>query len=542
MENEREIDLRPVFAAALQRWRLILFSLLIVLIAALVWIFFSPTSYQASAQVLIAGTRAETSFQSTQEDRGFEAAQVLGNPLPDQLSLTAGMLQIALSGDVLSRTVSLLGEDVPVELRDTQMLARHLSTSDDPRSGLITLRVSHPDGDLATTIANAWAASFVAHGNQVYSASGEDGALAGLQERYERSRQEYEQKEQALADFIRGDGSEVLGQRLGEYRTAIDSLRLARTTVLSNTAAADALSATELISSYTRLRWSAYTTVISETNRYELQQLSDAYATLRRLELLRPEVQALRDHLAAGGDAQSAALALQLLKVRAFSAGDLPADGLELQAPAAAIASAADVESMLATIDERLAATRARIAQLNEDLSARSPQLPPFDPAANETLLPAYTTILSDNLLQRALDGATAVDDVGQTLAPDTAIAALQREAQQMEAELQRVRAQRFVLEQERDTARSAYASLGLKIAELSSTSSIGEQVVRLASNAGAAAPVAKTSRYLQAALLLVATLLAVLLYIAARALSPQWLRTAAPPATSADVVRTRSG
>jgi uncharacterized protein involved in exopolysaccharide biosynthesis len=540
MESEREIDLRPVIIATVQRWRLIAIGLLIVLVGALAWILLLPTVYQASAQVLIAGTRSETSFGSNQEDSGFESAQVLGSVLPDQVTLTAGMLQISRSGDVLSRTVALLGEDVPPELRDTQMLEQYLSTTNDARSGLITLQVAHPDGALATKIANAWAAAFVEHGNQVYSAAGEGGVLTTLQERYERSRQEYEQKEQALADFITGDDSEVLAQRLGEYHTAIDSLRLARTTVLSNTASADALGATELISSYAQLRWSAYTSVISESNRHDLQQLSDAYATVRRLELLRPEVQALRDHLAAGGEPQNAALALQLLKVRAFSAGDLPAEGLELQAPTAATASVTDIESMLATIDARLATTRARIAELNEQLSARTTQLPPFELAANE-MSPSYTAILSDNLLQRALEGE-ATNGVNTALAPDTAIEALQHQAQQLEAELQRMRAQRFVLEQERDTARVAYASLGLKIAELGSTSAIGEQVVRLASNAAEATPASKTSRYLQALLLLVATFLGLLGFIAAQALAPQWLRTTSQPAQATDVARTRLG
>lgn len=518
MDQEKEIDLRPLVLALVRHWYVLAIGAAVAMAGSWLWISRTPPRYTSAAQVLVVASRMNADFKS-----GIELVE----PLPDLAALVASIAQFATAGDVVQAVIERLGPELPENLRDPAALASILSATSSEKTGIITLGVTYGDREVTAKVANAWADALVTEGNQIYGATRGSQLVSSIQQQSQAARQSYEQKEQALADFVASDDSPVLRQRMEEYRAAVDSLRLARSTVISQTAAIDAIAATEVISSYARVRWAGQAAVIGEAERQAVQRLQDAYAALRRLELLRGEVAALRDHLAAGGDPQSAALALQLLKARAFAAdGDLPAN-LQLQVSPSSGASVADAEAILQTIDTRIVALQASIetqAKALADGSAiRLPEITAGAPPASD-LSAQYADLLSGNLMQQVIGTGVISPTAGSAVSDEQAVA-LQQQVQRLEAQLQMREVQRFVLEQERDAARAAYRSFQLKLAELMSENLSDGQAVLLVSKAAGATQVSEVGQVRQAALAGVAALVLLAMIILAREIVVPWLR-----------------
>jgi capsular polysaccharide biosynthesis protein len=549
MDQDKEIDLRPLVLALVRNWYVFLIGLTLAALGAWWWSTRAPLRYHADAQVVVVSTKLGTDFESRVDDADFESRVTVDESLPDRALLTAGLVQLANSGTVLQGTIEQLGDQLPPELRNLTELGQVLTLSEEPRTGLITLHATHPDSAVAVRLVNAWAAAFIVQGNQVYGSARGTPVLQALQAKHDAARESYQRAEQELAAFVASDESPTLEQRVGEYETAIESLRMARTRVVSETAASDAIQATELISTYTSLRWSGQTAALSAAQQQQIDRLNDDYAALRRLEQVRRELVALRAHLAAGGNPQSAFLTLQLLMTRAFASDQPPAEAraetLQLQVPVNGQATVADIDAIVAAIDPRIEQLRADIATQSAVMLGGTVDLPAdtpaTDPAQAEAVRTRLAELLSNSALQSIVGSAVLSSTSELALAPDDALAQLQQQLQRMESRLIELQAERFVREQERDTARAAYTSLGLKIAELSGSNQLGEQVVRLGSNAVVAAPAAGGGALRPVLLAMVSTLVLLVAIVLGRELLVPFLQasphrrrsTSAPPETS---------
>jgi capsular polysaccharide biosynthesis protein len=545
MNQDTQVDLRPILLALIRSWHIFLIGMTLAVVGGWWWFSRMPVRYQADAQVVVVSTKLGTDFESRVEDAEFESRVTVDESLPERAVLTAGLVQVAHSGNVVQGIVDRIGPELPPDLREVRTLDELLSTIDDARTGLITLRVTHPDQAVAIKIANAWAEAFVAQGNQVYGAARSLPVLQALQEQHDIARETYQRTERELSEFVARDEGPVLEQRIDEYHALIDSLRLARTRVVSETAAADALQATELISTYTSLRWSGQTAVLDQASQHEIAKLRDNYTALRRLLQVRRELEALRDHLGAGGDPQAAALTLQLLMTRAFAADTDPASAeggpdLQIQVPLNTGATPEDVTAVLATIDTRLEQLQADIDAQSQALSDGSAVSPPLgelsiDQAQLDRLRGEFGAILSSNALQQLAAGGVLSSTDELAIAPDDALVLLQQRVQLMEARLAELQAERFIREQERDTARAAYTSLGLRIAEIASSNQLSEQVVRLAGTAANASREASSGSLRQIVLVAGVTFVLLLVAVIGRVLLAPLLSTDAarrpPPA-----------
>jgi capsular polysaccharide biosynthesis protein len=516
---DQEIDLRPIVFALIKNWHILLLGVVLSVVVTVLWYARVP-SYKAIVQVAIVKGQTSANF-----DSGIKRDEVK----IDQTLFGSAMSSLATSNAVAQIVVERLGVGLPEELRNPAALIGLMRASIDNRSGLITLSVSYSDPALVLIIANTWTDAFVSQANQVYGTGHDQPVLKAVQQQYMQARQDYGTSEQALADFVANDNITTLEQRIAEYQTVVDNLRAARTRVISDTAAADVVQTTALISSYASLRWSGQAAAISQQNAYQIQKLQTAYTTLGRLEQLRREVIALRDHLAQGGDSASAELALQLLKAQAFAATeDMPAN-LQIQLPLTGKASVADTESIISTIDTRIEELKAEIARQSAALSDGSAtqgsylnkiEGPRLDPAMQAQ----FAAILSHNLLLQLLNGDVLTNTTGIALSPDDTIAQVQKHVQQLKAQIQGARAKKFELEQERELAKITYVALGRQISELVTASAADEQVVNVASRAIVATKESFSLSLIKAGAVGVVVLLLLTIIISIRELGGTWL------------------
>lgn len=519
MTQEQEIDLRPIIEAILKNWIILVIVPLSVVILVSLLVNRTP-SYTAEAQVTIVRVITTVDYQS-----GIKRDTAPIDPSVLQTTLAS----IATSGVVVQDVIDKLGKDLPSDLRTTQVLVTLFTADADASSNLITMQVSAADSNLATKIANTWVESFVKQVNIVFGDGKSNLVISAVQQQYSDAQQKYKQSEQNLADFISHDESDTLGQRADEYQIMVNNIRLARTRIITNTAAADVLQVSELISTYASLRWSGQSAALREQSSNQIERLQVAYRNLRRLEQLHLDATGLREHLAQGGDGESTTLSLQLLKAQTFSMSSTLPVNMQIQVSAVGKPSVGDVDSVLTAIDSGLKTVRAQVTEDATALLKGNAFTPPdvdafVRPENNTALQKQYLDLLSSNLLQQLVSSDTLTQTNATALISDNAVSLLQQRVQQLKAQGQSLRAQRFILEQDRDISKTTYVSLGRQISELSSAKA-EDPIVQIASKAVGATKSARGSAIQRGIVVGVAVLLFLILIIVLRTFIPLWLR-----------------
>jgi len=209
-ENNAEIDLRPYILTLVQHWRQILAVALGAAILGLVIGLLLPKSYESSATLLISHSRSRLDLA--------QQFPTLNEPVDTRARMDA-MLAIAQSDALAQQVIQGLGEQLPPEQREIEQLKEQVRSTN--RGDIILIAARGDDALLAAQIANAWAEQTATVINSAYS--GEQ-PLAEIQNRVQTTKQEYDQSQAALEEFIRNNQINLLEKLISEARSQFDQL------------------------------------------------------------------------------------------------------------------------------------------------------------------------------------------------------------------------------------------------------------------------------------------------------------------------------
>lgn len=324
------IDLRAYILVLWKFWPVIVGMVLVAVLAATGLTLSRPTTYEATAAVVITQSRSELSlvpeFKTTAE----------GLPTNADARRNA-LIGLVKNPTIAAEVLASLGDALPPELRDASSLIEVVEGTG--TGDLISISVRAQDPTVAMTIANAWGAKYEQHINQLYGVIVE--SAEAIERQATRAKADYDTAQDALVAFTSGN-------RIAELELAIGETQQ----VITTTAQAQVDS---------RLA------VFTEEHTERIATLASMHDTRLRLGKLLADAHALETQLASGGDGATASndLALTLLKAQVFaSSSDIPALLQVQTSPTDTPASAqvADVQAMVAAIEARMADLDAAIA------------------------------------------------------------------------------------------------------------------------------------------------------------------------------------
>jgi len=306
---EDEIDLRAYIEVLRRRWVTVLgIPAVAVLVAALLSFFVLPPKYEATAGVLLLKARTEVQFEP----------KIRTEVSPDVKARREALQALATSRAVAAQVIETLGEQLPPELQRVEPLLNAVSTK--LNGDLLTIRVKHTDPELAATVANTWAETYVAYVNPLFSDVAQTPET--LRPQVEDAEKAYQAAEKALVEFLADNPIQRLQREVDDLQRRVDK----------------------------------------------------QYADLRTLDLLIEDVKTLQAQLAQGVASSMPttvgnSLAAVFLRARAFTA----ASGAQLQTqlqidPAAWASSPQDAQRWQHELDALLGVLQARREALHQEL------------------------------------------------------------------------------------------------------------------------------------------------------------------------------
>jgi uncharacterized protein involved in exopolysaccharide biosynthesis len=208
LEWEQEIDLR-VYIAAVLRYKfwiagLAALSAFVALGISLVL----PKTFEGQALVAILEPQYILRFDERIEDPDPTVPAYRAYPT------------LALSDEVLSSLIEVLGEYLAPEERTIRTLREKLSASQGSDPSLVSLTVQDDDPERAAAIANAWATVFARHANETYGQSEQQ--LSFFQTQMENAQADLTAAEQAMIELQARDPSSILQAQLSSKRAALN--------------------------------------------------------------------------------------------------------------------------------------------------------------------------------------------------------------------------------------------------------------------------------------------------------------------------------
>jgi uncharacterized protein involved in exopolysaccharide biosynthesis len=423
------VDLRKSVGALLRHWKIVVIPAIVAAIVALIVGFIQPPTYDA--KVYVAATKLKTQVEFGSEIQTLteeELAAAGAGALIDRASRLSAFRTLAVTPQIAQIVLPQFEERL--RALDERLLAparflEHVSCEESKDSDLIVITISLSDPQLASDVANAWGQAYAQQINHLYNGvHAQD--VENVKQQSAQTYQNYLNAQEELEAYLASNPIPHLNQQIDLLQVQIDSYQ-------------NALEETK--------------SLVSSRELENRQQLLDAYyEDLITLQLLLDDAQALKQQLTLGGSSPAAAfgdaLALILLRSRAFADVSTPFS-LELQTPLAAEnITVSDVESLIQTLETRIAETQAKIKELTA------------------TLLSPPTSGLPEE----------ASEDI------ENRIEELTSAKQALEAELAAEEAHQQDLERQRDLAWSTYETLAKKEAELQIAAQSGSTEVRLAS------------------------------------------------------------
>lgn len=534
--DEIEIDLKKWMMVIGKRWRLILTSMLIAgLIGTMIGLAL-PSPYEATATVAIVKTSTQLEF-----DPRFKTLTQDEIATINAESRRATLLGLVGNGNIASRVAARLESQLLPEERNPAQLLEKVQATTSGRGDLILIKVRDQNPEMAATIANIWAREYERYVNELYAGAPADyGASVAAQ--YERALNEFNAAQSALEQFIAGSQIEQLSRTISETHQLLDALQVGKQTALTlaiseqlkvnaqiiaaylGAQSANRLIAfekeqagrRELIRAYLDAQNEAQVKVFTEQVRADLEALRDLYAAQARVRRLIGDARAMRDQVAAGGNAaaESNRLALQLLKTQAFGLTVPISTNVQIQLDTSM--TLATAEAQLEDIDALIRALEGRdVALSNEitDIASRllsganyrldTTQIESSITAAISESYPLLFDVgvigklgeavpITNPLTQAAQERAREIlqfrsqdlsaNVLAQDSQADEVIARLQRRLQTAQSQLEKEQATLDRLTRERDLRRDTVETLARKQAEVTLASAVTGSEVRLAS------------------------------------------------------------
>ncbi|MFC1466676.1 MAG: Wzz/FepE/Etk N-terminal domain-containing protein [Candidatus Brachytrichaceae bacterium NZ_4S206] len=537
-DDEIEIDLRKYVLIVGARWRLLLTCTVIAtLLGGLIGLIL-PSPYEATATVAIVKTSTQLEF-----DPRFKTLtqDEIANISAD--SRRATLLGLVENGNIASRVIARMESQLNDEERNPAQLLDKVTAATSGRGDLIMIKVRDQNPEKAANIASTWAREYERYVNELFAgAPSEYGESIANQ--YQRALDDFTQTQGALEQFIANSQIDQLARTITETRQLLDALQLGKQTALTlviseqlkvnseiiaaylGAQSANRLIAfekeqegrRELIRAYLDAQNNAQVRVFSEQVRADLRALQDLYAAQVRVRRLIGDAKAMRDQVKAGGDAaaQSNSLALSLLKSQAFGLTVPISANLQIQidgqtAPATAVEQTADLDALIAALEQRDAALTKEIDALsNRLLTGAGYRLDTAQVEQSqiaEAISKTYALLFDVGVIGRLSESvpvtnpltAAAQERAGEILrfrsealsigslienGGDEVIQQLQQRLQTAQAQLEKEQATFDQLRRERDLKRDTVETLARKQAEVALATAVTGSEVRLASPA----------------------------------------------------------
>jgi len=464
--REEDIDLRVYIDILLRWWWLPVLLATVAGFAAFVVTSLPPTLYEATAGVVSMRSRAEISLGSgfdtiTEDDPNQVSGQIIATSNMERTYLRMNTLVGLVHSGAVAQTVSAELEGVlPDEEREPSALIDRISAQvlelegSNESSDTIQITAIHEDPAMAAAIANTWARAYADYVNMVYGET-TYAPFVDIEEQVADARAEYDARQEALLTFLTEDDRiSELDRQIAEEEMIVSKLREAR-------------QADDVANRLLVLK-------VFELERGDLvKNITRDWDRKSELVGLTQEAALMREQLVRGGEAsaQSSGLALLAFKSRIFSTADgLPFDTLDIQAPSIDALSPgrtageqiADLDALIATMEEEVATLKASITEQSEALLAGE----------------GYDFLAELSPEQPTLSSGTMQSPLSKEIADREMM------IRSLQAELARLKQVRIDLQEARDLAWRAYSSLRPIAQEMSIASTAERSEVRFASPA----------------------------------------------------------
>jgi uncharacterized protein involved in exopolysaccharide biosynthesis len=205
---DQDLDLREYIAVLLQYKFWIVGLAIGAAAVALVISLLLPPVYEATALVAITKPKYEMRF-----DPRFEL--VGSNILPPYKAYPV----LAMGDELLSTLIADLDQELATDERNVETLRDMLSATSAADPSIVTLSVKDGDALRSATIANRWAAHFVAVANELYAPSQDD--LTFYTEQRAETEFNLDQAEEDLIDFQARNRAMILTVQLDSKQAAL---------------------------------------------------------------------------------------------------------------------------------------------------------------------------------------------------------------------------------------------------------------------------------------------------------------------------------
>jgi capsular polysaccharide biosynthesis protein len=352
---EEEVDLRKYLAALFRRWRIILLTPFVLALVALVILRYPP--FEAVSSVAIVKWQEDLTldpnFRTRSEiDVGGGAATTRAD------SRRNSLVSLVTSNTLVERVIATLGDRLPANDRQPDVLLSKVSGQLAPSSDLILIRVRHSDRQLAAAIATTWAHEYERYVNNIYGSKPALSSAISLE--LEQSQRAYQQKQQEVERFVADSRIDKLTRQITMTEQLARDMQDEVRNTLGTVARQHLRLRTNQIVQYLTIQSNAASTVISKELELRTAILADRYVERAQLERLIGTAQTFRAQVAAGGEAsaQSSELALLLLKAQIFTDRKALPTGLQvtLEHPSAPRSQAeylADLDALIKVIEQR---------------------------------------------------------------------------------------------------------------------------------------------------------------------------------------------
>ncbi|MFQ5344114.1 MAG: GumC family protein, partial [Anaerolineae bacterium] len=204
-----EIDLREYFDVLRRRWLMVIgIPVVAVLVATLLSFFVLPPVYQATAGVVILKARTDVQFTSKIRTELSE----------DVKSRREALQSLATSRAVAAQVIERLGDKLPEDQRRVEALLNSVSSK--LTGDLLTIQVKNEDPQLAATLANTWAQTYVTYVNPLFSDVAQTPETLAPQ--VEGAGTNYQAAEQALVQFLADNQIQRLQREVDDLQKRIN--------------------------------------------------------------------------------------------------------------------------------------------------------------------------------------------------------------------------------------------------------------------------------------------------------------------------------
>ena len=202
MENdaEIEIDLRKYFEILLHYWQWIVGTAVVIALAAFIWSFLQPPTYEAVALVAVTNPQYTLNFDPRLTTVANTAQAYKAYP------------ELAKSDDLLQSVFAKL-DPRPTSIETLGDLNKMLTAQSGTDPSIVRLRAQAQNPKDAARIANIWAEAFITRTNEIYGTQ-DQAQVQSFEAQAASAEKELQADEQALIDYQAHDQSLILQNQL----------------------------------------------------------------------------------------------------------------------------------------------------------------------------------------------------------------------------------------------------------------------------------------------------------------------------------------